>query len=508
MKKLSLVCLLMLTFTTAAIGQPTTTAPATQPAGGEVVDAKGPITTRHTMTVGGRELSYFATAGFLSLKEESGKPRANVFFVAYTLDRGPEPSPADRPITFLFNGGPGAAAVWLHLGTAGPRRLALGPEGETPAPPVKLVDNESTWLTGSDLVFIDPVGTGYSRAASPEQAKDFYGVHEDIASIGDFIRLYLTRYQRWGSPKFLAGESYGTLRAAGLAEHLADNQGVAINGVILISSVLSFQAFQFGEGNDLPYINYLPSYAAVAWYHKKLPAKLQEDLGKTLDEVTRFATGEYAMALIKGSSLTAEERRAVAQRLATYTGLPPAYVEKSNLRVTQPAFAKALLEEKGLVVGRFDGRITGVDPEPTSAHAEYDPSLTPYLDAYTATFVDYVRRELRFESELKYDVLSGNVRGWNFGQGNNGYLTMTDNLRRAMAANTHLKVMSASGYFDLAAPYYGTVYSLNHLGLPAETLGNITQRFYRGGHMMYHRKADLEQLQRDVVGFVNGAVGR
>ena len=511
----------ILTLTTGAVAQPTT-APGAKPAAtqerstdgppksDDTIGGRAPVVTHHSIKIADKELAYTATAGWLPMKDETGKLHANVFFVAYTKDgaKGDPDHPPDhppdhaRPITFVFNGGPGAAAVWLHLGTAGPMRLDLAEDGQPGPPPHKLVENSSTWLTTTDLVFIDPVGTGYSRAATPEQAKEFYGVREDISSIADFIRLYLTRYDRWGSPKFLAGESYGTLRAAALSEYLNDHDGIILSGIILVSSVLDFQTFQFEEGNDLPYVNFLPSYAAVAWYHKKLPPELQGDLTKTLDEATRFATGDYAAALAKGAALGDDDRKRIAEQLARYTGLSRAEIDHLDLRVPQPLFSKKLLEDQRKIIGRFDGRITGLAVEPTSSEAEYDPSLSRYLGVYTSTFLRYVREDLHFESDLKYEVLSS--RNWDFGPGGHGYLTVTDNLRAAMAKNPDLRVMIASGYFDLAAPYYATTYTINHLGLPREALGRVSQKLYLGGHMMYHVKPALDGLERDVAAFIEG----
>ncbi len=360
--------------------------------------------THHEIMVDGQKLTYRATAANMPMKDENGKLKANVFFVAYEKETpadqsaAPHPGetaaskPADaaatqpackdpehRPIMFLFNGGPGSAAVWLHLGAVGPRRVALHEDGSPLPPPYRLEDNPSTWLDATDLVFIDPVGTGFSRAAEGEKNDQFYGVKEDIAWVADFIRLYTTKYERWLSPKFLAGESYGTTRAAGLSGYLLDRYGIALNGIAFISTVLEFQTLQPRDGNDLPYPLYLPTYTAVAWYHKKLPADLQADLAKALQEVEQWSTTTYGPALARGLGLGAAERRAVVERLARYTALQPAFIERANLRINPFSFQKELLGTERKIIGRFDARIAGYDPDPVSPWPGYDPSLSQVL---------------------------------------------------------------------------------------------------------------------------------
>ncbi len=355
--------------------------PATQPAGDGAKSNPGEgslenlSVTEHEVKVGEGTLKYRATAGTMAMKDEAGKAKASVFFVAYEKIAAEAIAPEKRPITYLFNGGPGAAAVWLHMGAAGPRRVALSEQGEPPAPPYKLVDNDQTWLDLSDLVFIDPVGTGFSRPAQGEAKEQFFGVEEDVRWVADFIRLYTTKYERWTSPKFLAGESYGTTRAAALADYLPSRYGIDLNGIILISTVLNFGAIQPSEGNDLPFVLYLPTYTATAWYHKKLPADLQADLKKAMDEARQWSLGEYTAALAKGNSLSGDERKAVVQKLSRYTGLTAEYIEKANLRISPGGFQKTLLADQRLVVGRFDGRLTAFDVHPLSGYPEEDPSL-------------------------------------------------------------------------------------------------------------------------------------
>jgi carboxypeptidase C (cathepsin A) len=461
--------------------------------------------TRHTVTVHGTKLEYLATAGTLLLKEEDGKPTASVFFIAYTkvgADAG------QRPITFTFNGGPGSSSVWLHLGAFGPRRVLMRDNGAPLPPPDRLVDNEFTLLDLTDLVFIDPVTTGYSRVAPGQSTKQFHGVQEDIQAVGEFIRLYTTRYRRWASPKFLAGESYGTTRAAGLVGHLQDRHGMYFNGVLLISSILNFQTARFDEGNDLPYSLFLPSYAATAWYHKKLPPELQADLRSTLAEVEKFALGEYTLALMKGSKLPPEERQQIARKLARYTGLSEGYVTRANLRIEIMRFTKELLRHEERTVGRFDSRFKGMDADAVGERFEYDPSYAVVQGAYTAMLNQYVRTDLKYQSDLPYEILTSRVQPWDFGNARNRYLNLSSPLRQAMTKNPALRVFVASGYYDLATPYFATEYTFHHLGLEDALLDHVTMAYYEAGHMMYIHKASHQKLKSDVAAFLQSAVAK
>jgi len=503
--------------------QPAATQPAGESAGATAACAqaaagdleKASVTT-HEVRIGDRSVRYRATAAAMPMKDESDKLKATVFFVAYEAFRPGSTAEGDadllaaepeaRPITFVFNGGPGAAAVWLHLGTAGPRRVDFPEDGTAPPPPYRLVDNAWSWLDVTDLVFIDPVGTGFSRPAEGQDRQEFYGVREDIRWVAEFIRLYLTRYRRWASPAFLAGESYGTTRAAGLSEHLLDRHGIALCGIVFVSTVLDFQTLSPQNANDLPYPLFLPTYTATAWYHRRLDAELQADFDRTLREVQQWATGDYVAALAAGNALQGEPRRQVLQRLARYTGLPEEFIERASLRVTPAAFQKHLLADKGLLVGRFDSRITGHDPSPLSNRPAFDPSLPQYLAAYSACFNDYARRQLKYESLLPYEVLSDKVRPWNFGEDGMGYLSVVDELRSAMVKNPHLRLLFASGYFDLATPYWGTQYTIDHLDLPPELTAHIRHERYPAGHMMYHERGSLRKLKADVADFIRQAV--
>jgi carboxypeptidase C (cathepsin A) len=423
--------------------------------------------------------------------------------VAYTKDGVKDP--AERPVTYSFNGGPGAAAVWVHFGAFGPKRVERDAEGMALPPPGRLVDNDLSLLDLTDLVFLDPVSTGYSRPAPGEDRKQFHGVDEDVASVGEVIRLWTTRNRRWASPKFLAGESYGTTRAAGLALYLDQRFGMTINGVILISSVLNWQNQEFNVGNDMPFILHLPSYTATAWYHKKLPADLAGDLKKAVAESEGFARNEYASALMQGDRLSPERARAVAEKVARLTGLSVDYVLRSNLRIELFRYLKELLRAEGKTVGRLDSRFTGYDLDSAGENPEFDPSMAATDASYASLANDYYRRVLGFESDLVYERLNRLVRPWSFADYANRYLNMAENLRGAMTRNPHLKVLVQSGYYDFATPYFDSVYTLDHLGLPQALRGNVRFELYQAGHMMYIRRADHEKFRKDVADFIRWA---
>jgi len=468
--------------------------------------------TSHTVHLNdGTSLSYTATAGRIILKsedeKEGEKPKAAIFFVAYTLDR-PDgltegEHAATRPITFSFNGGPGSSSVWLHLGLLGPRRVVLERDGTPLPPPYRLVENEYTLLNKTDLVFIDPVTTGFSRAVPGEQDKQFHGFKPDIESVGDFIRLYISRYHRWSSPRFLIGESYGTTRAAGLAGYLQERHGLYLNGIMLVSVVLNFMTLDFEPGNDLPFILFLPTYAATAWYHHRLETDLQADLARTLEEVEEFALGDYATALLQGDNLPPEQREAIAARLAHYTGLSARYIESTNLRINIHRFVKELLRDQRRTVGRLDSRYLGIDRDAAGEGHEYDPSYAVIQGAYTGTLNDYVRRELRFESDLPYEILSERVQPWSFEQHQNSYVNVGETLRKAMSMNPHLRVFAANGYYDLATPYLATRYTISHLHLDETRRANVTMTYYPAGHMMYIHDPSLAQLRQDLDDFID-----
>lgn len=461
-----------------------------------------PVVTQHEIRAGSRTLKYSVTTGMMPIKNQSGEIEANIFFMAYTLDGAG--NARTRPLMFSFNGGPGSSSVWLHLGALGPKRVRMLDDGGMPPPPYQLVENEQTWLEDTDLVFIDPVGTGYSRAARPDVASRFFGLRGDIESVGEFIRLYLTRYQRWSSPLFLVGESYGTTRAAGLAGYLVD-KGIALNGVLLISAILSFQTARFDFGNDLPYALFLPTYTATAWYHKKLPPDLQQNLRKTLDEVEQWATSEYTVALAKGDKLSAQERQAIIEKLARYTGLDRRFIDNSNLRIEIQRFDKELLRDQKRTVGRLDSRFKGMDSLAVSERPDFDPSMAAIRPPYTAAFNNYVRTELGYKSDLEYYILGGGIGQWNWGT-NNNYADTSDALRSAFAKNPYMKVFLGSGYYDLATPYFAAEYTLNHMNLDPSLRGQIKLAYYEAGHMMYIDTRSLAQLKRDVSAFIQSSL--
>lgn len=468
--------------------------------GGSPVVEK-PVVTRHQVVAGRKTLDYTVTTGHLPIATDAGEVEARMFFIAYTLAQPQQSQP--RPLLFIFNGGPGSSSVWLHLGTIGPRRVQMLADGTMPPPPYQLTDNEHTWLDQADLVFIDPVGTGYSRASKPDLTKKFATVQGDIEAIGSFIRLYLGRYQRWNSPLFLVGESYGAFRAAGLANYLLEH-GIAMNGTILISAIMNMQTVSFDAGNDLPYSLYLPSYTATAWYHGRLSAPRQADLDQTLREAETWAETEYLAALAKGDRLTAAERNGIAARLAELTGLSPALITNRNLRVDSRTFVRELLRDRQLLTGTMDSRFLAANVTPASPHG-FDPTVAAIRPPYTALFNAYIREELGFKSDLEYFILGGGIGRWDW-EVKNSYADTSEDLRDALAKNPYMKLFVALGCFDLATPHFATEYTLNHLGLPPDLRRNITTHRYRAGHMMYLDLAALSQLQKDVAAFITSAL--
>src|SRR5713101_6311900 len=461
------------------------------------------VQTKHSIKIGGQEIKYTATAGTILLKLEDGTPKASIFYVAYTKDDVSDAS--QRSLTFSFNGGPGSASVWLHLGLFGPRRVQMGDAGTLLPPPYKLVDNDVSLLDISDLVFIDPVSTGYSRAVPGEPPKQFHGVTEDVESVADFIRLYATRNKRWSSPKFLAGESYGTTRAAGLSGYLQQRYGMYLNGIVLISSILNFETAEFDTGNDLPYILYLPTYTAIAWYHKRLSADLQGDLQKAIEESRKFAVGEYADALMAGDALPAPKHNEIMQKLSRLTGLSAEYIERSNLRIEIQRFDKELLREQRRTAGRLDGRFTGIDENAAGARPDYDPSLAAIVGPYTATFHDYVRGDLKFESDLFYEYLTGRVQPWSYESYQNKYVNVAETLRGAMTQNPFLRVFVGKGYYDLATPFFAAECTFDHLSLDESLRSHLSGGYYEAGHMMYVHQPSLAKLKQDLAQFIRAS---
>ena len=467
--------------------------------------------TSHTVSIGGVEVPYTATAGRLLLREEEGKKRASFFFVAYA--RADAADATARPLVVCFNGGPGSSSVWLHLGAFGPRRVRMTEEGMPLPPPGRLVDNGESLLDVADLVFVDPVGTGFSRAIPGKEAKQFHHFTRDIEAVGEFVRMYLTRNRRWGSPVYLAGESYGTTRAAGLAHHLFKRHGLALSGLVLVSSILHFgtsdfdpRTWTFARGNDLPYILFLPTYAAAAWYHRRLDDRyLQLPLATFLDEVEAFAATDYQLALFAGDELPRERFDATVARVAAYTGLPVEYVRDYDLRIEILRFCKALLRDEGRTIGRIDARYTGIDRFRAGDTIENDPSLDAVLAPYTSALNDYVRRELGYESDLPYEVLSETVHeAWDYEDFKNAHVDVSERLRETMSRNPFMRVFVANGYYDLATPHYATEYTFSHLGLDPTLKRNVQMASYEAGHMMYVHDASRRRLAADVRAFLAG----
>ncbi len=469
------------------------------------------VETKQKVNINGKELHYTVTTGTIVMKEETRdrekesegeKAKAEVFFVAYTLDGLADKS--NRPITFSFNGGPGSSSVWLHLGLLGPRRVEMGDAGSLLPPPYRLVNNEYSLLDLTDLVFIDPVSTGYSRPVEGEKAKDWHGFKKDIESVGDFIRLYATRYQRWGSPKFLAGESYGTTRAAGLSGYLQERHGLFLNGIMLVSAILDFGTADFFPGHDLPYIMFLPSFAATAWFHGKIPSN--NLLENYLKEVESFALGEYSQALLKGAALPASERSQIITKLARYTGLSEEYIDQTDLRINIHRFCKELLRDRRRTVGRLDSRFTGIDRDAAGEFYEADPSMNAITGPYTAGLYDYVRGELKYMNDLPYEILTPKVWPWSYADFENRFVNVAETLRKAMSMNPSLKVHVANGYYDLATPYLATQYTFGHMGLDKSLQNNISMSYYPAGHMMYVHMQSLQQLKENLANFLRSAI--
>lgn len=473
-----------------------------------------PVRTTHELQVGGRRLAYQATTGYLDLMKpspdgsgtEGQTQSARLFFVAYTLDT--PGSRERRPLTFMFNGGPGSPAIWLHMGGLGPRRAALSAAGEAPSPPYELIDNEDTWLQSTDLVFVDPVSTGYSHAAPEEDPAQFYGFQADVRSTGEFIFRYVTNERRWLSPKFVTGESYGAARAAGLADHLQNEYGLYLNGVILISPALDYRMTSFAPQNDDPYVSYLPSYAAAAWHHGKLEPALQALPVKELAaRVREYASRDYLLALHRGDELPSEELREVAGRLGQYTGIPAEYYERHQLRVPGELFLTQLLKHEGRIAGRFDARYTGLPYSSDSESWTYDPANEAILGPVSATFSEYVRHELGFVTNRVYVRYGGGTDSpaWGFGDGSWEFLNAAENLRKAMIRNPYLKVWVACGYYDFATPFFGVESTFRGLLLPAERRQNVRFTYYEAGHSFYLHGESRASLTRDLRSFMNVA---
>ncbi len=467
-----------------------------------MVKEEPPVVMKHSTMVKGKTLNYSVTTGFMPIKNaQTGETEARIFYMAYTLDN----PPLNRPLMFSFNGGPGSASVWLHLGALGPKRVKMLDDGLMPPPPYQMEVNQETWLTDTDLVFIDPVGTGYSRAAKPELASKFFGVQGDIESVGEFIRLYLGRAERWSSPLFLVGESYGTTRAAGLSNYLFD-KGIGLNGVLLISTVMNFQTIRFADNNDLPLALILPSYATTAWYHKRLSPEMQAKSIKQIAlEAQTFANNEYLPALMRIDRLSAQEKQNLADNFSKFTGLNKTFIEQNNFRVELGEFMKELLRDGRRTVGRLDSRFIGIDRDAAGNSADNDSSMNAIRPPYTAAFNDYVRRDLGFKSDLEYYILGGGVGRWNWGT-DNGYADTSQNLKSAMSKNPYMKVFVANGYYDMATPFSATEYTFSAMNLDPQLRKNISFTYYDAGRMVSIEQYSLQKLKDDASDFIRSSL--
>jgi carboxypeptidase C (cathepsin A) len=514
-KELSASLALVLSISSMAIGaqaQEKETKPTDKPA--DAATAAPPkeesSITEHSIKIGGQTIPYKATAATILLKSEKDEPTALVYFTAYTRSDAKDLS--QRPIAFVYNGGPGSASVWLHMGSFSPRRVITVNADATPPAPYKLVENPFCLLDKTDLVFIDPVGTGFSHAVGKAQDKDFWGVDQDVKSLAQFVNTYVSRNSRWNSPKFLIGESYGTFRSAALSNYLQSHDGLYFNGIALISSVLNLGTISFNAGEDMPYIFYLPSYAATAWYHKVLKDR-PENLNSFLDEARKYAQSDYADALMKGSKLGEAEKATVAKQISRFTGLNEDYLIKANLRVNLPQFMKELQRSRGLTTGRLDARFSGWSYDLLGEYAEYDPQDTSITGPFTAAFNTYVRDELKFGQDKVYRTGSdeaGNSWDWKHrGAGDNfgfpGSPNVEGDLIQAMLTNPHLQIEVENGLYDLATPFFATEYTMEHLGLPEKLQKNIRLQYYDAGHMMYLRDEDLAKLKTNIATFIENA---
>ncbi len=477
----------------------------------EVPEAKrsGPVesekmsVTRHSVKIGNQTVNYTATAGTLHLTGDEDQDAASIFYTSYT--REGVSNLDERPVMFTFNGGPGSASVWLHMGTFGPRRVNMKDAGQPDGAPYRLEDNAYSLLDVTDLVFIDPVGTGFSHALGESEDKEFHGVDEDVQAVGDFIRLWITRNERWNSPKLVGGESYGTTRTAALSSHL-QRRGIFPNGLVLVSSILNFQTARFVTGNDMPHITFLPTFAATAWYHNQIPDR-PENIEDFLGPVRAFAEGPYASALMKGDQISESEKAAIAAQLAAYTGLSEEYLLETNLRINIFRFTKELLRDERRTVGRLDSRFKGMDIDAAGESFEHDPSMTAIMGPYTATVNHYLRTELGYEDDQEYEILSGDVnRNWNWDMNSSGggFVNVAENMRSAMAKDEHMKVFVANGYYDLATPFFATEYTMNHLNIEPDLKDNIIMQYYEAGHMMYINQESLVKLKQDLATFIGG----
>ena len=465
--------------------------------------------THHSIIIGNNKIKYTATAGNLIIKDAADSAIASINYFSYASDDVNDPS--SRPIAFSYNGGPGSSSIWLHMGALGPKRVETTDAGYTPPPPYKTVDNEYSIIDKIDLVMIDPVGTGFSKAVGKKQDKDFWGVDQDISSISKFIKQYVSENNRWNSPKFLIGESYGTTRSAGIVDYLQSNENMAFNGVILVSLATDIGAIFDIPGSDRAYPMFIPSYTAISWYHHLLPDQ-PEELEPILQKARKFALGEYSEALMKGNDLSDSEKDVIAGKLHQFTGLSTDYIKKSNLRIEEGKYTQELMNENNKVVGRLDARFLGTSFDPLSEMAEYDPQSASVSSAFTAAFLDYIHRDLKYGIEKNYNIMGNVYQHWDWkhkapAKGEGQWLVNTGvDLAHAMIYNPHLKVLVLQGNYDLATPILGTEYMVSHLNIDKETQQHISIKYYDAGHMMYLYFPALKKMKEDMAEFIDSAL--
>ncbi|MCH1418840.1 MAG: peptidase S10 [Akkermansiaceae bacterium] len=455
------------------------------------------VSKQDAVTIAGKKIDYKVTASTLSLKTAKDEDRASIFHVAY--ERIGMSDRHKRPIVFAFNGGPGSSAVWLHMGALGPRIVPTTPDGtKTLPPPLIIKENPQSILDVADIVFIDPVSTGFSRAEGKTKAAEFHGVNGDIRSVGDFIRRWVTENDRWASPKYLLGESYGGIRAAGLADHLQDEFGMSLNGVVLLSSLIDFRTLRSNVADDLSYSVFFPGLTATSHYHQKI----QGNRNELVEQARAFAFGTYSQALLKGAAISAKEKKSVADQMAKFTGLPASLFVETNLRLSSTRFRKELLRDESKVLGRFDARIAWPSTSPESDYASYDPSYSVAYGAFSTAINDYLSRDLGWEGHHPYKILTSDVRPWDWGT-SNSVVNMARNLESAMRENPDLRILVMCGYTDLATPPANMQYSIDHLfNIPNERRKAIKFTWYEAGHMFYLNQPDLEKMRTDLVDFI------
>ncbi len=454
-------------------------------------------TKQDAVTINGQKIDYKVTASTLTLKTAKDEDRASIFHVAY--ERIGMADRHKRPVVFAFNGGPGSSAVWLHMGALGPRIVPTTPDGtKTLPPPLTVQENPQSILDVADIVFIDPVSTGFSRAEGKTNANEFHGVSGDIRSVGDFIRRWVTENDRWASPKYLLGESYGGIRATGLADHLQDEFGMSLNGVVLLSSLIDFRTLRSNTADDLSYAVFFPGLTATSHYHKKIKGNRDE----LVEQARTFAFGPYSQALLKGAAISAEEKKSIADQMAAFTGLPSSIFLETNLRLSSTRYRKELLRDERKVLGRFDARIAWPAVSPEEDYPSYDPSYSVAYGAFSTAINDYLSRDLGWEGHHPYKILTGDVRPWNWGT-SNSVLNMTRKLESALRENPDLRVLVMCGYTDLATPPANMQYSIDHLfNIPDERRKAIKFTWYEAGHMFYLNQPDLEKMRKDLVEFI------